>query len=396
VAAAPRSLVDSFDARRNNLAVQRLALASVVLLVHGHALSQGHQPTVFRADLGELAVDGFFVLSGLLVTRSALRLGSVRRFVWHRTLRVLPGFWVCLLFTAGIAAPLLIWVEDRPFTALWRGPDPLLGYVARNAALMIRQPGVGGALADAHAGGTVNGSLWSLYYEAACYLAVAGLMVVGVLASRRLPSGRHDASPGRTVVPRRWMVVGITGAIWLTLVADEAGAALPLHLGRRMGFTFLLGVLSWLFAESIPMDGRLALLSVPLMLGSCALLYEYRLLGGVPFAYAMVWLAVAAPVVPQPSFDVSYGVYMYHWPVFALLGELGLGGAGPLVFLSCGTAVALGLAAASWFGMESRALRYKDARWVGGRRRAVEAVPTPGRTGQPADDSRDGAPIRVC
>jgi peptidoglycan/LPS O-acetylase OafA/YrhL len=44
----------------------------------------------------------FFVLSGSLICRSALRSRSVTRFLWHRSLCIFPGYWVFpVVFVAG-------------------------------------------------------------------------------------------------------------------------------------------------------------------------------------------------------------------------------------------------------------------------------------------------------
>ena len=359
------SLADRFDPRRNNLTVQRLILAGVVVLVHGQSLSSDTQPSVFRADLGELAVDGFFVLSGFLVTRSALRLDSVRRFAWHRALRILPGFWACLLVTGLVVAPLLAVLEGRSALSVFTGPDSAPQYVLRNGALLIRQFGISGLREDEFMPGVMDGSLWSLFYEAICYAAVGALALAGVLVPRPTPvGGRHSAHPLRLLVHRRSLVAVVVAGLWVTLVLDKLGVAVPMHMGRQMTFVFLIGALAQLYAEHIPMDWRLAAVGAMIWLGSCALMHEYRLVGGLAFGYLLLWLAAAARVIPQPRADLSYGVYMYHWPIDTILLGLGLGAAGLPVFLVCSAVLTAAVAAGSWFVIESPALRFKNVRWV--------------------------------
>jgi peptidoglycan/LPS O-acetylase OafA/YrhL len=108
VATAPRRvarLADAFDPRHNALAALRLGFAGLVALAHAWSVGFGHQPRIGQTDVSALAVDGFFVLSGFLVARSWLRLQSFRRYAWHRFLRIMPGFWVCLVVTAAVVAP---------------------------------------------------------------------------------------------------------------------------------------------------------------------------------------------------------------------------------------------------------------------------------------------------
>ena len=96
----PPTLGRLYAGRDNGIGAIRLGLAVVVVLTHGTSLGFGWEDlgeSLFRGqtNTGTLAVFSFFVLSGLLITRSAART-SPGRFVWHRMLRILPGLWVCL------------------------------------------------------------------------------------------------------------------------------------------------------------------------------------------------------------------------------------------------------------------------------------------------------------
>lgn len=63
---------------------------------------------------GRFGLDGFFILSGFLVTRSFLALDPLPRFIWHRFLRIMPGFWVCLLVTTFVVAPAAALLHGLP------------------------------------------------------------------------------------------------------------------------------------------------------------------------------------------------------------------------------------------------------------------------------------------
>ena len=62
--------------------------------------------------------------------------------------------------------------------------------------------------------------------------------------------------------------------------------------------------------------------------------------------------------------DLSYGLYIYHWPVAQLLVVGGLAARGEAPFVAAALALALGLALASWHWIERPALAFKDARWI--------------------------------
>ena len=75
-------------------------------------------------------------------------------------------------------------------------------------------------------------------------------------------------------------------------------------------------------------------------------------------------------MIPQPSWvakhDVSYGIYVYAFPVQQLLAVFGLAFLHPLFFSAVAFVITFVLAAGSWFVIERPALR--RARQATGRR----------------------------
>jgi peptidoglycan/LPS O-acetylase OafA/YrhL len=349
------SLAQRFDPRRNNLSVLRLGFAVVVAMVHANAIGWGNQPEIGETELGELAVDGFFVVSGFLVVRSALRLPTLRRYAWHRALRILPGFWVCLLVVAFVAAPLVAWLKGRSPAVVFSGDESAFGYVARNALLLVRQWDVAG-LAAGGSRSAINGALWTLFYEALCYAAVAVLVVA---------------------VPPIWrkrVVAASVGALWSLVLATELGVVDggPEHLPRFL-LLFGLGALGWLFANRIRFTPYALLAAATMLAVGLLALDDYRAIGAAGFAYLLLWVVVALPLRVEPPVDLSYGLYVYHWPVEQVLLAAGVAVFGPHGFTMLALAVAAVLAAASWRWIEKPALARKNAPWVDGGRTSRRA-----------------------
>ncbi len=106
---AATTLGNCFHDRDNAYTALRLVLALMVVVGHSYELGgNGEDPLqrVSGTTLGELAVNGFFALSGFLVTRSALNSSSMYSYAAKRALRILPGLWVCLLVTGLILFPI--------------------------------------------------------------------------------------------------------------------------------------------------------------------------------------------------------------------------------------------------------------------------------------------------
>lgn len=334
----------AYDPRHNAFDVLRLAFAAVVVLTHGLQLATGWQPVVGATDVSALAVDGFFVLSGFLITASWLRLGSLRRFAWHRALRVLPAFYVCLVVTAVVVVPLVSVLNGGSATAVLTGPQSATTYLLHNAGLFVAQFGVAAVPATAPGDGVLNGSLWTLFYEALCYVAVAALGVVGLLRSRT------------------WLV--LAGVVALQL--DTTSAALtgvdlvPGDLLQRLLLMFLLGALGFLFADRVPTHPALLVAAAVSVLAGMLMLDDYRALGAPGFTLLVLVAAARLPWRPRLRHDLSYGAYIWHWPVAVVLLSTPLAAAPLVVQLLAVVVATTAVAAGSWFAVEAPALRLKD------------------------------------
>jgi peptidoglycan/LPS O-acetylase OafA/YrhL len=215
-------------------------------------------------------------------------------------------------------------------------------YVFQNAGLLIVHFDIAGILADLPKEDSFNGAVWSLAFEALCYAIVGVLGALGVL--RRRPA-----------------FVPAAAAVLLALTAlQEAG--LPVLLNDRiirLVLMFLLGATAYLYADRVPLRGGLVALAAGLFLVSPALFDDYRVLGAVPFTYLCLWAGTS--IAWRTRTDLSYGFYIYHWPLQQLLVLTALGTAPVAVFVAVSIALALLPAAASWYLVERPALRHKDS-----------------------------------
>jgi peptidoglycan/LPS O-acetylase OafA/YrhL len=336
------TLEDRFDPRRNSLDLLRLSFALLVAVAHGINIQTSEQPRWGLSTLGDFGLDGFFILSGFLVTRSWMTLDSLPRFAWHRFLRIMPGFWACLLVVALVVAPLAAALQGLSPAVAFSGDPSALRYVLGNAGLVILQYDIAGILADNPSPDSFNGSLWTLAFEAFCYVIVGVLGAVGLL--RRRP----------VVVPAIAAVLAV-----LTILQEAGVPALVNDRLLRLVFVFVLGAAAHLYAHRIPMRADLAAASAVVFLVSVALFEDYRVLGAVPLAYAFLWFGTCFPWPWSMRADLSYGMYIYHWPVLQLLVLTDLRAAPTPVFVAVGLAVTVLPAIASWYLVEKPALRHK-------------------------------------
>lgn len=363
-AKAAVTLESHIDLRDNALNLMRLVLASSVIVWHsftvtGHPLANTH----FGQLLGDMPVDGFFAISGFLLCASWFRKPKLGSFARNRVLRLLPAYWTSLLLTALIAAPVSLALQSRDAGAAFTGPHSALHYLISNAALQVNFYDVSSTPLEVPYPSVWNGSAWTLIWEAYAYIGLAAVAFVGLLR-------------------RRGVMVFVALVAWGFMTATDYELIrrnFYIARGSRLGFMFLCGVLLYLYRDRISGRRRVVAGAGILLLASVAL-KDYRVLGAIAVAYLVIWIggAIRNPRWQLKRVDISYGMYIYAFPIQQILVLVGLGSLPPLVFAVVAAAAIAPVATASWFVIERPALRLKAARLPNlgrGRSRQVVVVP---------------------
>ena len=338
--------------RSNAFGLLRLVLALLVIVSHAFPVGGwGADPmgswTAGQAELGDLAVVGFFAVSGYLITLSARRT-SLPLYLWRRFLRIMPAFWFTLLFTALVVGPLYYGRSHGDLEGYFTEPNGPGSYVGRNWLLMMQQFTIHDVFTDAPLGdGVLNGSLWTLFFEALCYLIVGGLASTGLLSDER-----------RWCAPALALVFYAVSAV-MPLIPLSSFTIAEL---ARLGSVFLTGATIALYREWLPFAGWIASLSLAVV-GATALVGGLRTIGYIALCYLILWAAGRAPKAWHrigSVNDLSYGVYIFAWPVQMALAIHGVPSLGfGWYVLSC-VLVVLPLAALSWWLIEKPAMTLKD------------------------------------
>ena len=260
-------------------------------------------------SFGQLAVDAFFLISGYLIAASFAASSSVRSYFAKRVLRIYPAFIICSLVCVFLVAPL----GGAQLQALSPAEWGRMAY----RLLLLKAPEVGEAHSNLPFHPTLNGSAWSISYEFRCYILAAALGLVG-LYRRRLLFVALTAVVVATNLVLCWPgLVNFTAPGWVV-----ASFGQPVQQARLLS-AFMIGTCFWLYSKEIRLRGRYALAAaVPL----CGLMFlpqvaesALLLLGG----YILFWIAFEVRWKPlltvNAKDDISYGVYLYAWPIAALL-----------------------------------------------------------------------------
>lgn len=360
------TLAQVFDTRNNALNAWRLVLASGVILQHSWPLT-GHKiyPPIQQL-LTQVWVDGFFAISGFLITASWVRNPRLREYFVARILRIFPGLWVCLVVVAFVIAPIGVAIQGGSPAKLLLSPAPFQ-YVLNNAVLNVYFAGIDGTPRNVPFPGVWDGVLWTLIFEFFCYIAIAVCGVAGLL-KRRWPA------------PVAFVLFLVAAAI-----ANYPIGALEniFQMITRFALVFAAGVLLHQYQDKLPARWSLVAASAAVVVVAGLWVPNYRILAAIPLAYAVI---VSGALIHNERLrlrtDLSYGVYIYAWPLQQLLVICGLGFLHPVVFTVLAGAATLPLAALSWFLVEKRALALKSRfkRKARGRDDAVAATQPPAHT----------------
>jgi len=324
---------------KNNFDFLRISAALMVLFSHQFALLGRTEPAVLPGiSFGEMGVCIFFSISGYLVSQSWMRDPYALRFMTRRLLRIWPGLFVATCFCALVIGPI---ATNLPLQAYLRAPEMHRFFGILRLKIQFNLPGV---FLDTPFPRALNGSLWSIPLELSCY---GVLLVAGILR----------------LLNFRWIIViMLAGLAFQYFRMDYAAVDQIASYKIRYGLFFGSGCCMWLFKDYRPRHRMIgmALLVTSIALGLCLNQYLLASLLAVPYISVVIGTSSTPVMCRFGRFgDLSYGVYIYAFPVQQTL-IWATGGHLPfLAYLAASTLVTLLLAYASWHGVEAPALRMK-------------------------------------
>ncbi|ULU24130.1 acyltransferase family protein [Dyella terrae] len=327
VATVTTQIVPSVHTRLSGLDGLRAIAVSAVVLFHAD---------FYWARGGYLGVDLFFVISGFLITglmaREVDRRGrlDLRDFYWRRAKRLLPASWLMMAVVVAIAT----WVARDALPHLRNDVVASLAYVT-NWELLRSQT----SYFEATGRPPLLQHLWSLAIEEQFYILWAPLAFILLPRMKRR---------GMAVIA---IALAAASAAWMALLAHKIGYPgqgdpSRLYFGTDThGFALLLGSalgLLWQPSPELDRPGVMAratgwllgLIALTCMVALFAMmgedtprLYPWGFLAAAATSLALIMIATHPGMAFGRCLDNpvmrwigerSYGIYLWHWPVFML------------------------------------------------------------------------------
>ncbi len=325
----------------NHFTVLRWFLASAVVVGHAWLIPTGYEPSrVYKWTFSYLAVNGFFILSGLLIAKSLATRQDIKGYARSRILRIYPALILLLLTLLIVFGPLF----GRPAGAAYLAQSEPWAYVVRVLFMGDSETGPGGVF-HASPDPIFNGALWTIRYEVMAYMFAGLGFYLGALKNRWITLAALASSQL------------VYFALQFTPLAElVSGGVISLF---RFTTTFLIGMTLWHFPR----------LRRPGWIGVSAVLVGFILLGWTSVGELFANLLLAAALmqiglVETPSLriaqmpDYSYGIYIWHYPVLQSVIILNPN-ISPLMLLVTSAPIILTFSSASWHLIEKPALKLK-------------------------------------
>lgn len=283
----------------------RVAFAIFVMASHSLVLKTGNEADwlarwIGQETFGSVGVKGFFILSGYFVIPGLLaNTSSSYRYIMARVFRIFPGLFCAVLFCVILGFMLSPLSLSEYFKS-----SEVLQYLFFNGMGIEPRFSLPGVFSNNPFPNSVNGSLWTLPMEIRCYLMLLLVWWLGFFREKHIAGLAFLAL----------YIAGATGAGWVALLFGNPYAG-PYIACFALGAAFRL--YGW--------DSRLTVVTAALV--TAFTIYTWS--GPGHNLFFPVFLAVIifginnlgflSRNIPHLPEDISYGLYLYAYPVQQLV-----------------------------------------------------------------------------
>lgn len=321
----------------NNIDLIRLSLALLVVGQHLRDLTDVQViRDLFALCSGLFAVQAFFVISGFLVIQSFENTGNIKLYTIKRVRRIYPAYSVVVLgsFLVGCV------VTQMPVGEFLSSPKTSAYLFSNLLFLNFIQDSLPGVFAGNKVH-SINGSLWTIKIEVMFYSVVP---IISYFV-RRYSSHLILCVLFLASILYRWIFSAV-------FPNENIAKQLP---GQLLFFCVGAWVYynkNWFIAKGLLMG----ILGVGLMLSSELTVGIATRAIGIGFVIMYVGLSVRHLGNWSRYGDLSYGIYIFHYPIIQLFSHAGVFNQHPFIGLSLVFLLVIFAAMVSWCFVEKKFL----------------------------------------
>jgi peptidoglycan/LPS O-acetylase OafA/YrhL len=329
----------------NSFDFLRFFFAADILLAHLWELSQNNNLLFLKNfSNSSIAVKGFFVISGFLVTKSYKTTPSLKHYFIKRAKRILPAYVFVILFSVIVLSffSTIGVVEYFSNTETYK-------YLAWNIIFLnFMNPCLPGIFQN-NLMCAVNGALWTIKVEEGFYIILPLLFYLFRKTKRIM------------LIAVSLYVLSVFYWYVLDIVFQK-----PLLAKQLPGYLsyFLVGILINLNFESfLKYKTKLILLSLIILIILNFICFKIDFFYPSAFGILIIGLAYSMPFLNNfgKYGDFTYGIYIFHFPIIQIFRQYNLFERfNPIIMAFSVLTITFLLALFSWFFIEKNFLdRYK-------------------------------------
>ena len=338
------NLIDkSTYSKDNNFDFIRLVLAFLVLLHHCKVLPE-YNSNFPIFNLAGIAVDAFFVISGLLIVWSFDNKTKLKDFFIKRIFRIYPIYLILIL----IQSVVLFFLSNNPhnFSLIMK----FIKYLSANMFFLnFIQPSIPGVLENLRYK-AINGSLWSLKIEALFYLSLPFIYMIYKKFGYKILLIGYLFSAGFFILVSHFNISFLLKSFPSDLRFFIVGISLYFYgykmkrLCNKAVFGILLPISIMFILSQNFIDKNIFqiydIFFYPVLIGLCVYFTAFNL-------YNI-----------KLKHDISYGMYIFHFPIIQMLVHFNPVKCNLITFIILITALTTGLSILSSIFIEEKFIQY--------------------------------------
>ena len=309
----------------------RYFFAFSLVLVHFCTLTETEQ---FWFISGQMRVKAFFTITGFLVVYSFIRRGSIKTYCCKRILRIVPAYATTILFCF-LMGGCFSTLSAADYYCSWQSANYL---IANLSFLNFIEPCLPGLFSDNPVETSVNGSLWSMKLEVLFYCFVPLMLAMMkksnkllILSSAFILLSIYNSFFDNSICTFIYFFSGTAVLLYFDKLCQHIRWILPVCVATY--FVMLYGNMAWLnYAE--------------------------------PLLFSTIIVAIAYYCKPlnflQRYDNISYGIYLYHYPVIQVMIQYDLHHQNIYLCLALTLLITISLALLSWYAIEKPILKRKS------------------------------------